>query len=163
MSAKIPAGINDNDKIRLTGEGEAGLNGGPSGDLYIQVKIKKHDIFVRHEYNLYCEIPVSFYKSVFGGELEVPSLYGKIKIKIPKETQTNKVFRIKNKGLKALREPYFGDLFCKVIVETPINLTEKQFNLLREFDSFITFENKPIESKWINSFNEFLKNLNSDN
>ncbi len=163
LSAKIPAGIDDNDKIRLTGEGEAGLNGGPSGDLYIQVKIKKHDIFVRHEYNLYCEIPLSFYKSVLGGEMEVPSLYGKIKIKIPKETQTNKVFRIKNKGLKALREPYFGDLFCKVIVETPVNLNDKQLNLLNEFDKMIAFENKPLELKWINSFNEFLKKLTSDN
>ena len=163
LSAKIPAGINDNDKIRLTGEGEAGLNGGPSGDLYIQVKVKKHDIFTRHDYNLYCDIPISFYKSVLGGEIEVPSLYGKIKIKIPKETQTNKVFRIKSKGIKALREAHFGDLFCKVVVETPVNLDEKQFKLLSEFDKTVTFENKPLEHKWINSFSEFLKRLLSDN
>ncbi|HIH2763517.1 MAG TPA: molecular chaperone DnaJ [Candidatus Azoamicus sp.] len=162
LSAKIPAGVDNNDKIRLGGEGEVGLYGGPPGDLYLRIKINKHNIFVRDEYNLYCEIPISFSKAVLGGELDVPSLHGKIKIRIPKETQTNKLFRIKNKGLKALREPYFGDLFCRIVVETPVNLSENQINLLIEFDKFIKLENKPKEGKWIDTFNEFFKNLNSN-
>lgn len=162
LSTKIPAGINDDDKIRLSGEGEAGLNGGSPGDLYVQVKINKHDIFTRKNSDLFCELPISFFKAVFGGEVEIPSLYGKIKIKIPKETQTNKVFRIKNKGIKGLRDISIGDLFCKVIIETPINLSDKQLILLKDFDDLITVKNKPMESKWISSFNDFFKRMGSN-
>lgn len=148
LSTKIPAGINDNDKIRLVGEGEAGKNGGVNGDLYIQVKIKKHDIFIRKDSHLYCDIPISLNTSILGGEIEIPNLLGSIKIKIPKETQTNKVFRIKNKGLKNLHDSYYGDLFCKVVVEIPINLTATQVLLFNNFYLSCTEDNLPRLTQW---------------
>jgi molecular chaperone DnaJ len=148
LSTKVPVGINDNDKIRLSGEGEVGKNGGQPGDLYIQIKIKKHDIFVRKESNIYCDIPISLETAILGGEIEIPNLTGKIKIKIPKDTQTNKVFRIKNKGIKNLHDSYYGDLFCKVVVETPINLTLTQVKLFNVFYSSINCDNIPKLEQW---------------
>ncbi|HFL8819434.1 MAG TPA: molecular chaperone DnaJ [Candidatus Azoamicus sp. OHIO2] len=148
LSTKIPAGINDNDKIRLSGEGEAGKNGGAFGDLYIQVKIKKHDIFVRKEAHLYCDVPISLKTAILGEEIEIPNLTGKIKIKIPKETQTNKVFRIKNKGIKNLHDVYYGDLFCKVIIEIPVNLNSDQINLFNIFYNTILYDNTPKVVHW---------------
>lgn len=156
ISAKIPAGINDNDKIKLNEEGEAGKNGGPSGDLYIQIKIKKHDIFTRKDADLYCDIPITFCMATLGGDLEIPSLTGSIKIKIPKETQTNKIFRIKNKGIKNLRSNSYGDLFCKIIIETPIELNDEQIKLLQNFDSSIKNANIPRTNDWINLVKIFL-------
>ncbi len=159
LSTKIPAGINDNDKIRLNGEGEAAESGGISGDLYIQVKIKKHDVFTRINSNLYCELPVSFLKATLGGDLDVPSLKGKIKIKLPKETQTNKTFRLKDKGIKNLRDYNNGDLFCKVIIETPVNLNVEQMKLLKLFENSLQNENKPKEIRWITLTREFLNKI----
>jgi len=158
LSTQIPAGINNDDKIRLSKEGEFGKYGGEAGDLYIQVKIKSHLIFTRKESNIYCEIPISVMHSIFGGELEIPHLNGKIKIKIPKETQTNKIFRIKNKGIKNLRDLYFGDLFCKIIVETPVNLNLNQINLLNEFNNSLIIENKPKENEWIKLKQQYCNN-----
>ena len=158
LSTKIPPGINDNDKVRLNGEGEAGTNGGSPGDLYIQVKIKEHEVFTRNNSNLYCEMPISFTKAALGGEIEIPTLNGKIKIKIPQGAQTNKIFRLKNKGLKNLRGSYYGDLFCKIIIETPSKLNEKQKNILKQFENNITLTNKPNETKWINTIEKFIKN-----
>lgn len=148
LSIKIPPGINDNDKIRLAGEGEAGKNGGSSGDLYIQVKIKKHDIFTRKESHLYCDVPISLKVALLGGEIDVPNLSGKIKIKIPKETQSNKVFRIKNKGIKNLHDNYYGDLFCRILVEIPSKLSYEQINLFLEFYNSVVDDNQPIVSNW---------------
>src|SRR5574343_1968656 len=120
LSAKIPAGVDTGDRIRLAGEGEAGLNGGPSGDLYVQVQVKDHAIFTRDGANLYCEVPISFPTACLGGELEVPTLDGKVKLKIPAETQTGKLFRLRGKGVKPVRGGSVGDLLCRVQIETPV-------------------------------------------
>ena len=103
LSVKVPAGVDNGDRIRLAGEGEAGENGGPAGDLYVQIRVKEHAIFARDGNNLFCEVPISFVTAALGGELEVPTLDGKVKLKIPPETQTGKVFRLRGKGVKPVR------------------------------------------------------------
>ncbi len=134
LSAKIPAGVDTGDRIRLSGEGEAGEMGAPAGDLYVQVNVRDHDIFVRDENNLYCEVPIGFTAAALGGEIEVPTLEGKVKLKIPKETQTGKMFRLRGKGVKSVRSQVTGDLMCKVVIETPVNLTSEQMALLKQLD-----------------------------
>lgn len=134
LSVKIPAGVDEGDRIRLSGEGEAGVNGGPTGDLYVVVHLKQHEIFQRDGGNLHCEMPISFSTAALGGEIEVPTLGGSAKMKIPAETQTGGVFRLKGKGIKPLRQSENGDLMVHVVVETPVKLTEKQKDLLREFE-----------------------------
>jgi molecular chaperone DnaJ len=134
LSVKIPAGVDEGDRIRLSGEGEAGVNGGPTGDLYVVVHLKQHEIFQRDGGNLHCEMPISFSTAALGGEIEVPTLGGSAKMKIPAETQTGGVFRLKGKGIKPLRQSEHGDLLVHVVVETPVKLTEKQKELLREFE-----------------------------
>lgn len=134
LSVKIPAGVDEGDRIRLSGEGEAGVNGGPTGDLYVVVHLKQHEIFQRDGGNLHCEMPISFSTAALGGEIEVPTLGGSAKMKIPAETQTGGVFRLKGKGIKPLRQSEHGDLMVHVVVETPVKLTEKQKELLREFE-----------------------------
>ena len=134
LSVKIPAGVDEGDRIRLTGEGEAGVNGGPTGDLYVVVHLKQHEIFQRDGGNLHCEMPISFSTAAIGGEIEVPTLGGSAKMKIPAETQTGGVFRLKGKGIKPLRQSDYGDLMVHVVVETHVKLTEKQKELLREFE-----------------------------
>ena len=133
LSVHIPPGVDNGDRIRLTGEGEAGLYGGPPGDLYVQVHIKPHDIFARDGTDLHCEVPVSFITAALGGELEVPTMNGGVRLKIPPETQTDRIFRIRGKGVKTVRGAGPGDLLCKVIVETPVRLTKQQKELLQEF------------------------------
>lgn len=137
LSVKIPAGVNTGDRIRLSGEGESGRNGAPSGDLYVQVQVKKHPIFDREEKNLYCEVPISFSMAALGGEIEVPTLDGRVKLKIPSETQTGKLFRMRGKGVKSVRSGSNGDLLCRVVVETPVKLNDIQKQLLQDLsDSF---------------------------
>lgn len=137
LSIKIPAGVSTGDRIRLSGEGESGKNGASSGDLYVQVQIKKHPIFEREEKNLYCEVPISFTMAALGGEIEVPTLDGRVKLKIPPETQTGKLFRMRGKGVRSVRSGGHGDLLCKVVVETPVRLNDKQRELLQALsDSF---------------------------
>lgn len=159
LSVKIPPGINDGDRIKIVGEGEAGKNGGEAGDLYVYVEIKKHEIFTRNESDLHCELPISFYKAVVGGETEIPSINGVVRIKLPKEIQTNKIFRVRGRGIKKLNSEEFGDLFCKVIVETPINLNAEQKKILEEFNSITKNENKPKETSWLNDVKNFLKKV----
>lgn len=132
LSVKIPAGVDTGDRIRLSGEGEAGEQGAPAGDLYVQVSVKKHPIFEREENNLYCEVPINFAMAALGGEIEVPTLEGRVKLKVPAETQTGKLFRMRGKGVKSVRGGAIGDLLCRVVVETPVNLNEKQKTLLSE-------------------------------
>lgn len=148
LSTKIPAGINDNDKIRLAGEGEAGKNGGQTGDLYIQIKIKKHEFFTRKDSHLYCDLPLDLSVAILGGEVEIPHIKGKIKIKIPRETQNNKVFRIQHKGIKNLHDGYYGDLFLKIIVEIPTNLSSEQIRLFLEFNESMSYINFPKITQW---------------
>ena len=133
-SVKIPAGIDEGDRIRLSGEGEPGVNGGPAGDLYVQVHLKPHTVFQRDHDDLHCEMPVSFTTAALGGEIEIPTLDGVAKLKVPAETQTGRVFRLRGKGIKGVRSIGHGDLLCHVVVETPVSLTERQRELLREFD-----------------------------
>src|SRR5690348_14931482 len=135
LSVKIPAGVDEGDRVRLSGEGEPGVNGGPSGDLYVQVHIKPHAVFTRDHDDLHCEMPVSFTTAALGGEIEIPTLDGSARIRVPAETQSGKQFRLKGKGIKGVRSQVQGDLFCHVVVETPVQLTERQRQLLREFES----------------------------
>ncbi len=116
---KIPAGVDTGDRIRLSGEGEAGRNGGPAGDLYVEVHVRAHEIFERDAEHLSCEVPVSFVTASLGGTVVVPTLEGQVSLKIPPESQSGRVFRLRDKGVKPVRGGARGDLFCKVMVETP--------------------------------------------
>ncbi len=158
LSVKIPAGVDEGDRIRLTGEGEAGVNGGPTGDLYVVIHLKTHEIFQRDGGNLHCEMPISFTTAALGGEIEVPTLGGSAKMKIPSETQTGGVFRLKSKGIKPLRQSEAGDLMVHVVVETPVKLTEKQKDLLREFDSSTQADagkHSPKNKSWVDKAKDF--------
>src|SRR5579862_7465845 len=134
LSVKIPAGVDTGDRVRLAGEGEAGRNGGPPGDLYVEVQVREHPIFERDGVHLSCEVPISFATASLGGSIEVPTLDGQVVLKIPAETQSGRVFRLRDKGVKSVRGQGRGDLFCRVVVETPINLSAEQRKLLQEFD-----------------------------
>jgi len=161
LSVKIPAGINDGDRIRLSGEGEAGFNSGPAGDLYVQLHIKPHPIFERHENNLICEVPIDFVSAALGGEIDVPTLEGHAKLKIPPETQTGKMFRLRGKGVKPMRGNTPGDLICRVVIETPVNLNEKQKATLREFSQSLSQENThhPKARAWFTNVKKFFEEL----
>jgi len=135
LSVKIPSGVDNGDRIRLSGEGEAGVNGGPPGDLYVVIHLKEHPVFKRDGDDLHCEMPISFATAALGGEVEIPTLDGHAKIRIPVETQSGKVFRLRGKGIKGVRSQSPGDLLCHMIVETPVNLSERQRELLRELES----------------------------
>ncbi|BAK75672.1 chaperone protein DnaJ [Pseudogulbenkiania sp. NH8B] len=135
LNVKIPAGVDEGDRIRLSGEGEAGQNGGPSGDLYVVTHIKAHPVFQRDGMDLHCEMPISFATAALGGEVEIPTLDGMAKVKISSETQSGRQYRLRGKGIKSVRGSDYGDLLCHVVVETPINLTERQKELLREFEA----------------------------
>ena len=135
LSVKIPAGVDTGDRIRLSGEGEAGEAGAPAGDLYVQMHVRDHDIFMRDGNNLFCEVPISFTAAALGGEVEVPTLDGRVKLKIPAETQTGRSFRLKGKGVRSARNGQMGDLVCKVYIETPVSLTEEQKGLLRQLEA----------------------------
>ncbi len=158
LSVKIPAGVDEGDRIRLSGEGEAGVNGGPTGDLYVVVHLKQHEIFEREGGHLHCEMPISFATAALGGEIEVPTLDGAAKMKIPTETQTAAVFRLRGKGIKPLRANQQGDLMVHVVVETPVKLTEKQKQLLNELEAS-TQENSskhsPKNKSWLDKAKAF--------
>ena len=158
LSVKIPAGVDQDDRIRLAGEGEAGLNGGPSGDLYVVIALKPHPVFQRENSDLHCEMPVSFATAALGGEIEIPTLDGQAKLKIPPETQTGQVFRLRNKGIKGVRSSVHGDLFCHISIETPVKLTPRQKEILREFEA-ISAENpgahNPRAKNWYDRVREF--------
>ena len=158
LSVKIPAGVDDGDRIRLSGEGEPGVNGGPPGDLYVQIQVKAHPVFQRDHDDLHCEMPVSFATAALGGEIEIPTLDGSAKIKIPQETQSGKVFRLRGKGIRGVRSREHGDLLCHVVVETPVNLTERQRELLREFDRITQLDrdrHSPRAKSWMEKVKEF--------
>jgi molecular chaperone DnaJ len=161
LSVKIPAGVDNGDRVRLSGEGEAGSHGGPAGDLYVQVALKPHPIFTREGSHLHCEVPISFAKAALGGELQVPTLDGEVRLQIPAETQSGKVLRLKGKGVKSVRGGVTGDLFCHVIVETPVHLTNKQKELLREFDALLQAEedkHAPQSKSWFERVKEVFRN-----
>jgi molecular chaperone DnaJ len=134
LAVKIPAGVDTGDRIRLSGEGESGRNGGPSGDLYVEVHVRAHDIFDREGADLLCEVPVSFATAVLGGSIDVPTLEGHVSLKVPSETQSGTQFRLRGKGVKPVRGGPHGDLFCTVVVETPVSLSGEQREMLRKFE-----------------------------
>jgi molecular chaperone DnaJ len=133
LSVKIPPGVDTGDRIRLAGEGEAGMHGGPVGDLFVQVSVREHSIFQRDGRHLLCDVPISFVDAALGGELEVPTLNGRVKLKVPTETQSGKLFRLRGKGVAPVRGGAPGDLMCRVVVETPVNLSREQKEVLRQF------------------------------
>lgn len=158
LEVKIPAGIDNGMRIRSSGNGEPGVNGGPHGDLYVEIHIKPHAVFQREGDDLHCEIPISFMTAALGGEVEVPTLSGKANFTLPEGTQTGKTFRLRSKGVKGVRSGYSGDLFCHVVIETPVKLTEKQKELLRNFEQ-LTVEggekHNPQSKSWMDKVKTF--------
>ena len=158
LEVKIPAGIDNGMRIRSSGNGEPGTNGGPAGDLYVEIHIKAHDVFQREGDDLHCEMPISFVKAALGGEIEVPTLSGKVSFTIPEGTQSGKTFRLKAKGIKGVRSGLAGDLFCHVVLETPVKLTDRQKDMLREFER-LTIEGGPKHSPQSKSWMDKVKNF----
>jgi molecular chaperone DnaJ len=158
LSVRIPAGVDEGDRIRLAGEGESGVNGGPTGDLYVQIQVKAHPVFQRDHDDLHCEMPISFATAALGGDIEIPTLDGSAKIKVPTETQSGKIFRLRGKGIKGVRSREHGDLLCHVMIETPVNLTERQKELLREFEMLSQKDSdrhNPRAKSWMAKVKEF--------
>ena len=149
LSVKVPPGVDTGDRIRLAGQGEAGSRGGPPGDLYVQVEVLEHEIFNRNGEHLYCDVPISFVDAALGGELEIPTLDGRVNLKIPPETQTGKQFRLRGKGVDVtqVRGGGVGDLYCRINVETPVNLSSRQKELLAEFASESNERNRPQQRR----------------
>ena len=161
LSVKIPPGVDTGDRIRLSGEGEAGPDGAPPGDLYVQVVVREHSIFKREGADLYCEIPLGFTDAALGGEIEVPTLDGKVKLRIPAETQTGKLFRMRGKGVKPVRGGMTGDLLCRVTLETPVKLSGRQKELLKEFHKSLDERHSPKSKTWFDGVKRFFDDLTS--
>tara|TARA_Y100001949_G_scaffold164688_1_gene159783 strand:- start:4112 stop:5245 length:1134 start_codon:yes stop_codon:yes gene_type:complete len=162
ISVKVPEGVDNGDRIRLAGEGEIAENNGPSGDLYVHISVKEHPIFVRDDTDLYCEVPISFATAALGGELEVPTLDGKVKLKIPLETQSGKLFRLRSKGVHSVRSSTKGDLLCRVIVETPVKLDRNQKELLHQFEQSMLSQgtkNSPQANSWMDGVKRFFDSM----
>jgi len=163
LSVKIPAGVDEGDQIRLSGEGESAGSGGVNGDLYVSVSLRKHQIFTREGVDLHCSVPVSYATLALGGELEVPTLDGRAKLKVPAGTQSGKLFRLRGKGVKNVRNAGFvGDLYCEVQLETPVNLTKRQKELLQELDETLHeggSKHSPQESSWSDKIKSFFDDI----
>ena len=158
----MPAGVDDGDRIRLSGEGEAGRNGGPPGDLYVEIRVNPHKLFERDGANLSCEVPVSIAAATLGGEVELPTLDGNVALKIPSGTQSGKVFRLRGKGVRTVRDPRVGDLFAQVAVETPVNLTAEQRDLLEQFDASLRSggeKHSPRAGGWLDTVKRFFERI----
>lgn len=162
LTVKIPAGVDNGDRVRLSGEGEAGAFGGPAGDLFVQVSVKPHEIFSRQDSNLLCEVPISFITAALGGSVEVPTLEGRVTLKVPAETQTGKSFRMRGKGIKSVRSHAKGDLLCKVVVETPVNLQKEQREILENLQDSINKSKKdhsPKSKSWFAGVKKFFEDM----
>jgi len=163
LSVSVPAGVDTGDRIRLSGEGEAGRLGGAPGDLYVEVRVKPHPIFQRDGADLHCEIPVSFAMAALGGAVDVPTLKGPVTLKVPAASQSGRVFRLRGKGVKPVRAGAVGDLYCRVVVETPVDLTSDQKELLRKFNE--SLENggrhSPRSRSWLDGVKAFFEELRS--
>lgn len=155
LEIKIPAGVNDGDRIRLSGEGEAGVNGGPSGDLYVQISLRQHELFTRDGDDLHCEIPITMTTATLGGDIDVPTLDGTASLRIPDETQTGKIFRLRGKGVTGMRSGVAGNLYVHVVVETPVNLNSEQKELLRKFQESLGEDHSPQEGGWQQKLKNF--------
>ncbi|MDH3909349.1 MAG: molecular chaperone DnaJ, partial [Gammaproteobacteria bacterium] len=162
LSVKVPAGVDDGDRIRLSGEGEAGRNGGPPGDLYVEIRLEPHKIFVRDGADLSCEVPISYATAALGGDVELPTLDGNVSLKVPAGTQSGNVFRLRGKGVTMVRDPRKGDLFAKVAVETPVNLTNEQKELLSKFDTKVQKggdKHSPRADTWFDTVKRFFERI----
>lgn len=162
ITVNIPAGVDNGDRIRLSGEGEAGEMGAPAGDLYVQVHVKKHPIFTRDGDDLHCDMPISFVTACLGGEIEVPTLGGRVKLSVPEETQTGKTFRLRGKGVKSVRSRAVGDMYCTVNVETPVKLSKEQKEMLANFDKTLhsgSQRHVPKEKGFLDSVKAFFDNI----
>jgi len=162
LSVKVPAGVDGGDRIRLSGEGEAGRNGGPPGDLYVEIRVREHKLFERIGADLTCEVPLSFATATLGGEVELPTLGGNVSLKVPAGTQSGKVFRLRGKGVKTVRDSRTGDLFAKVAVETPINLSDEQRQILGKFDESISAggeQHSPRTGGWLDTVKRFFERI----
>ncbi|MCC5868835.1 MAG: molecular chaperone DnaJ [Gammaproteobacteria bacterium] len=167
LSVKVPPGVDTGDRIRLAGEGEAGRNGGPPGDLYVDIMVQPHPIFTREGADLHCEVPVAFTTAALGGSLEVPTLEGSVTLKVPAETQSGRAFRLRGKGVRPVRGGGQGDLYCRVTVETPVNLTSEQKDLLKRFDAALNRgtdggeRHSPRSSSWMDGVKRFFESIGS--
>lgn len=164
LAVKVPAGVDEGDRIRLTGEGEAGHNGGPPGDLYVEIRVRKHALFERQGADLYCVVPVSFATAALGGSIEVPTLDGEVTLRIPPETQPGRVLRLRGKGARVLRSNAVGDMYCRIDVEVPVSLTAEQKRLLAAFNDSINAggdRHRPRASSWKDGVRRFFDRLNS--
>ena len=162
LSVKVPAGVDEGDRIRLSGEGEAGRNGGPSGDLYVEIRVRPHKIFERIGADLSCEVPLSFAAATLGGEVELPTLDGNVSLKVPAGTQSGKVFRLRGKGVTTVRDARTGDLFARVAVETPVNLTSEQSEILSQFDELVSAggdKHSPRAGGWMDTVKRFFERI----
>ncbi|MBL4762824.1 MAG: molecular chaperone DnaJ [Gammaproteobacteria bacterium] len=162
LSVKVPGGVDTGDRIRLSGEGEAGERGSPSGDLYVQIRVQAHAIFERDGADLYCEAPISIVTAALGGSFEIPTLNGRVNLKIPQGSQSGKLFRVKGKGVKPAREHHTGDLLCRVVVETPVKLTGKQKELLQELGESMDASDKkhsPNQKGWVDGVKKFFEDM----
>ncbi len=161
LNVKIPAGVDNGDRIRLSGEGEASRDGGRNGDLFVEVSVRPHKLFERDGKHLYCDVPISFVDVAMGGEIEVPTLEGRVKLKVPSETQSGKTFRLRGKGVKPVRGGNIGDMMCRVVVETPVNLTKRQKDLLREFQETLDKGDKhnPKRKSWFDGVKDFFDDM----
>jgi molecular chaperone DnaJ len=156
LEVKIPAGIDDGMRIRISGNGEPGVNGGPAGDLYVEVRIKEHSVFKREGDDLHCEVPIQFTTAALGGKIDVPTLGGKVEMDIPDGTQSGKVFRLRGKGIKGVRSNYPGDLYCHLAIETPVRLNDRQKELLREFETSLKDgKNSPQMKSFLDRVKDF--------
>jgi molecular chaperone DnaJ len=157
IKLKIPAGIADGSRLRSSGNGEAGIRGGPAGDLYVVIHIKEHPIFQREDDNLYCEVPVSFALAALGGEIPVPTLEGKANLKVPAGTQSGQVFKLRGKGVANVNARDRGDLFARLLVEVPTRLNHEQRQKLEEFASLCGEENTPLHKSFFDRAREFFR------
>lgn len=162
IAVKVPAGVDNGDRIRLGAEGEAGQNGGPSGDLYVNVVVREHAIFTREGNDLFSEVPIDFVTAALGGEIEVPTLAGRVVLKVPPETQSGKMFRLRGKGVRSVRGGAVGDLICRTTIETPVSLNKQQKDLLSAFGDSLSDASErhsPRASSWLDGVKKFFEDM----
>lgn len=155
LNVSVPAGVDQGDRVRLSGEGEAGPQGASAGDLYVQMHVRPHDVFKREGDDLYCDVPIDFITAALGGEIEVPTLNGTLKLKVPPETQHEKLFRMRGKGVKSLRSHGPGDLLCRIAIETPVHLTAEQKKILGSLVDSLTNKQSPKKAAWLEKIKRF--------
>ena len=163
-AGRVRGGVDSGDRLRLGGEGAPGERGGPPGDLYVEIVVREHPIFSRDGNDLFCEVPIGFATAALGGELGVPTLDGRVSLKIPPGTQTGKLFRLRGKGVRSVRGGGLGDLICRVVIETPVHLNRRQKELLQAFDEAMRESKRthdPRASSWLDSVRKFFEEIKS--